>query len=183
MNKIKGETEEAYTAFLNYIEVDGISMEAAWRNYSNDSEELVPDQWHIWFSKFKWDERLQEAQDADIQRKVERTYQQQLIEFQGLQSKRTNELNKSMVLLIRRVRAALAKLDPETIPPGQIPNYINAITRLVDTIQKHELEGLGIADLLEQLAVLNERQVVDTKTTPTEIKPIGFDFSKLKNGI
>lgn len=186
MKQLEQESNEAYAAFLAYINTGGTSITSAYKFFmgnTDDSETvLVPDQWYIWSNKFKWDDRLQDLEDdeKDLSEKdLAAKQQERLLDFHNRQIKLNQELSKTVRVLLKRVRAAIARLDPETIPPGQIPNFINSVSRIAELSIKQESDQLAITELIDALKSMQEKS-----STPEEkkfkIEPVKFNFEKVK---
>lgn len=182
MKQLDNESSDAYAAFLAYINVHGTSITSAYKllNGIDQKQEdiLVPDIWYVWSSKYKWDDRLQELEDDEKDLAPEDLAQKQherLVDFQQRQIKLNQELSKTVRLLLKRVRAAIARLDPENIPPGQIPNFINSVTRIAELSVKNESDQLAISDLIATIEGLNLK---DKKKEKPKIERVDFSFMK-----
>lgn len=183
IKQLKNESEDAYLAFLSYVNADGVSLDAAYKLFCDDAgieTELVPDIWLVWFSKYSWDARLQTQKDSeDDGEAISPTdYNKRLAAFQARQSKLNDELSKATRLLLRRVRSRLITLDPDEIPAGAIPNYINSVAKIAELFTKNEADQLALEELMEALDSLKEEKA---QTKKPIIKPVSFNFEKLTN--
>lgn len=184
VEKLKDETEDAYLAFLSYLNADGVSLNAAWKIFSTDNgafDEPMPDIWYVWASKYKWDDRLQELreQNIDVTEVVNpNDYNEKLKRYQTRQLKLNAELSKVTRLALQRLRARLVSLEAEEIPASAIPNYINALSRMVDLFTKSEAEQLALEELMLGLQELKDKDT-ENKVKPL-LKPVNFDFNRIK---
>ena len=182
MKQLTNESEAAFLAFSAYVSVSGIGLEAAYRFYcelnEEDPAEIIPDVWYIWSNKFNWDERLQELEDNDTElteAELAETQRNRIIDFRNRQIKINQELSKTARLLLKRIRAAIARLDPENIPASAIPNFINSIAKITELSIKNESDQLAIADLIDAL-----QEIAPKKVEKPTIKKIQFNFEDIK---
>lgn len=183
MEQLSNESENAYMAFLSYVNVSGVGLEAAYKYYCKENhieiidKVIVPDVWRIWISKYNWDDRLQDLEDGESEFTEEQlavNQRNRIIDFRNRQIKINQELSKTTRLLLKRIRAAIARLDPNDIPAGAIPNYINSIAKFAELSSKNESDQLALEDLIE---ALNEVSIKKKVEKPI-VKKIEFNFEE-----
>lgn len=183
MKQLNNESDAAFSAFLAYYATGGIGLKEAYKYYcqelgqnAEDEDSLLPDVWHIWNQKYRWDDRLLDQEDGDTNFTVEQLAKSQhdrIIDFRNRQIKINQELSKTTRLLLKRVRTTIARLDPKEIPPSAIPNFINSVARIVELSAKSETEQLAINDLIDAL------QQVDVEKPKQKFVSIDYNFEEL----
>lgn len=181
--KLSDESEQAYIAFGAYVAVSGVGLDAAYKYYCTEHgqpEGPLPDVWHIWSTKYNWDDRLQQIEDGDSEFTEDELAQNQrnrIIDFRNRQIKINQELSKTTRLLLKRIRAAIARLDPSDIPPSAIPNYVNSVAKFAELSMKSESDQLALEDLIDALKTVVES--TGKKEEKPVIKKVMFNFEDL----
>jgi hypothetical protein len=182
--QLKNESDDAYLAFISYVNADGVSLDAAYKMFCEEvgiENEPIPDIWYVWSSKYNWDHRLQAEKDLtdDVEVISPTDYNRRIQAFQQRQTRLNEELFKTTRLALKRIKSRLVTLDPDEIPAGAIPNYINSVAKIVELFTKNEADQLALEEIMEALDKLKGEE---SGTKKVAIKPVPFNFERLANG-
>lgn len=150
-DKQPSEGAEAFAAFVAYRDLGlGRTVDAAYRlqaKGSRDTAKRAPRNWWRWSSEYDWKRRASAYDsDEDKRRREEaaETRRQEVEAFrQGVRT-RARALGAASAKALMATTRAMDSLSDGDITPGQIPNYLRAVTEAMGKSMHWESLSIGI---------------------------------------
>ena len=156
----KEESEEAYTAFLYFRELDRNKRNvknafAAFTKAHKIEAKNVPLEWHKWSENYRWKERA-EARDIYLDEQINqfniKSQLNELIRFRQKSQVFADLLSTTGHKLISKLSARLDILDVEEIGVDQIAGLLRAATAISQLGKDSMAEALALDEIIQSIS-------------------------------